>query len=163
MINKTEFQKQTFKTQGILNQSMENGLNRVPNGWVPNNANSSELREKIRDIMYEKAERYRDTNKEKISDYNFIEISCRIPNDSIKKAINGKYKITRNFLAKFTVGLKLEIEEANTLFREFSGELNLTNDFDYIVYNALKTKDDIDFLINEVEEYTGINLDRDRT
>ena len=70
--------------------------------------------------------------------------------------------LTRNFLAKFTVGLKLDIEESNELFRKHSGELNLTNDFDYIVYHALKSKDNIEFFLDEVYEYLGINLDVDR-
>lgn len=162
MINKKEFRNQTFKTHGVLTYSSEKGLNRVPNGWVCNNSISSDLREKIREIMWQKADEYRIVNKVKISDSDFIELSCQIPKDTIKKAINGNYKITRNFLGKFTVGLKLEMEVANSLFRECSGELNLTNDFDYIVYNALKTKDDIDFFMNELKEYTGINLDRER-
>jgi hypothetical protein len=162
MINKKEFENQTFKTHGVLTYSSEKGLNRVPNDWVPNNSISSNLREKIREIMWEKADEYRSTNNVKTPDSDFIELFCQIPKDTLKKAINGKYKITRNFLAKFTVGLKLEMEVANLLFRECSGELNMTNDFDYIVYNALKSKDDIDFFMNELREYTGINLDRER-
>lgn len=161
MINKKEYQKQIFRTHGVIDENHEKTFNRVPVGWMPNN-NSLDLREKIRNIIWQKADEYRDKNKVKISDYNFIELFCQIPGDTIKKAINGKYKISRSFLAKFTVGLKLELEVANLLFKECSGELNLTNDFDYIVYNALKTKDDIDFFLNELEEYTGICLNKER-
>lgn len=162
MINKSQFDKQVFKSHGILNVNYKNQFNRVPSGWVPNNSISADLREKIRDIVWKKSDEYRAENNASISDYDVIELCCRIPNDTMKKAINGKYKLTRNFLAKFSVGLKLEIELANALFRKHSGELNLTNDFDFIVYNALKTKDDIDFFINELKEYTGINLDHER-
>ena len=76
--------------------------------------------------------------------------------------ITGKYNITRNFLAKFVVGLKLGIEEANELFYLESGKLNLTNSFDYIIYHALEDKDLIDFFIEEVEKYTKIKLDFDK-
>lgn len=162
MISKNEFDKQVFQSHGIVNNKIEKGFNRVPTGWTPVNSNSAYLREKIREIIWNKADEYRLLNKVKISDYEVVEISCRIPIDSVKKAINGRYKITRNFLSKFTVGLKLEIECANSLFRDHSGELNLTNDFDYIVYHALKTKDDINYFIDEIEKYTGINLDRDK-
>ena len=89
-------------------------------------------------------------------------MSCRIPEDTFKKAINGKYKYTRSFLAKYSVGLKLDMDQANKLFRCHSGELNLTNDFDYIIYHALKTKDDIDYFIQETFEYTGIKLEREK-
>lgn len=117
MIDKIEFQKKIFKTYGALNLTFERGLSRAPECWKPNNLISSDLRERIRDIVWEKADEYRLINKLKISDYEVIEICCRIPNDTIKKAINGKYKLTRNFLAKFTVGLKLEMEVANSLFK----------------------------------------------
>lgn len=163
MINKVEFQNMKFLSHGIIEENPKKELNRVPHSWRPINSNDLELRENIRDIMWAKAEEYRTENDDNgISDYNIIEKCCRIPNDTMKKALNGRYKLTRNFLAKFTVGLKLDIEEANELFRKHSGELNLTNDFDYIVYHALKSKDNIDFFLDEVYEYLGINLDVDR-
>ena len=163
MINKIEFQKQIFKTHGALNQSLEKGLPRVPAGWTPANSISTDLREKIRDIVWKKADEYRLRNKVRFTDYDVIELCCGIPKDTIKKAINGKYKLTRRFLAKFTVGLKLEVEIANSLFNDHSGELNLTNDFDYIVFHALTSKDDINCFIDEIKQYTGINLDNDKS
>lgn len=162
MINKVEFEKLKFNTHGIIEENKIKQLNRVPESWRPINENNTELREAIRNIMWEKSDEYRNKNNIKISDYDFIETYCRIPGDTIKKAINGRYKITRRFLAKFTIGLKLDIESANFLFTKHSGELNLTNDFDYIVYHALKSKDSIDAFIDEVEIYLKINLERDK-
>lgn len=163
MIIKSEFQKQNFRTFGIMEtaNAEKTGKMRVSKDWQPTN-NPLELRLKVRDIVWSKADEYRDKHDIKISDYNVIERCCRIPADTIKKAINGRYNITRNFLSKFCVGLKLEIEEANELFELQAGELNLTNDFDYIVFHALKTKDNIDYFLEEVYEYTEISLDRDR-
>ena len=162
MINKSEFDQQIFTIHGIIEEDSKEGLNRVPNGWMPTNSNSTDLREKIRDVFWEKTEEYHQQKKIKISDYDVIELCCRIPTDTMKKAMNGKYKVTRRFLAKYAVGLKLGISRANDLFSQHSGELNLSNDFDYIVYHALKTKDDINYFINEVYEFLKINLDNDK-
>ena len=162
MIDKDIFEKQNFLSHGVVEQIDNIGIGRVPGDWKPSNSIDAEFREKIRDIMWEKADEYRAKTGEKIGDYYFIEKYCRIPEDTMKKAINGKYRITRNFIAKFTVGLKLDIEAANSIFKDHSGELNLTNDFDYIVYHALKTKDQIDDFIIELNDLIGINLDQTR-
>lgn len=161
MVDEKDFMKQNFKTYGIVELKAEKALYKVPVNWQPMNGNL-DLRTKIRNIVWEKTDEYRAKHNVKMSDYYIVELCCRIPSDTIKKAISGRYNITRRFLAKFTVGFHLDIETANSLFRAHSGELNHTNDFDFIVYHALKTKDSIDFFIVEVEKYTGINLDRDK-
>lgn len=162
MIDKKEFYEQKFTSTGIIEQKSNIGIKRVPRGWEPMNDGEkyTELREKVRKIMLNKTDEYRNEINKDFGDYTVIEETCRIPTDTMKKALSGRYKITRNFLAKFTVGLKLGIEIANFLFIMHSGELNLTNDFDYITYHALKTKDDIDDFIEEVDGFLGINLDR---
>ena len=66
--------------------------------------------------------------------------------------------MSRKILAKFCVGLKLSLEEADELFELHSGKLNLTNDFDCVVYYALKTKDNIDDFIAEMKEKVGVDL-----
>lgn len=162
MIDKSKFQDQNFTSHGVVEVNPDNGIARVPGGWKPNNLIDSDFRVEIGQIMCDEAEKHRDKTGNKIGDYNFVDIHCRIPPDTMKKALNGKYKITRNFLAKFTVGLKLDIEFANSLFKDHSGELNLTNDFDYIVYHALDTGDHIDDFIQEMDDLIGINLDRTR-
>ena len=142
MIRESEFRKTSFASRGI--REPDRSLTRVPEGW---NRTNVDIRIQLRDIMLERTELYREQMKVKMSDYNIIELCCRIPTDTMKKALNGKYKITRNFLAKFTVGLQLELDQANDLFRQHSGNLELTNDFDFIVYHALLTKDGIDDFI----------------
>lgn len=159
MINIIEFKKHVFISNGIIESKPTKGIGRVPVGWEPN-SNDTELRQKIRDIMLKETKEYLIRTKKDFNNYTIIEICCRIPTDTMKKALNGRYSITRNFLSKFTVGLKLDLETANSLFRIHSGELNLTNDFDYIVFHALKTKDDIDDFIEELELLIGINLDK---
>lgn len=161
MIDKKEFKKQNFASHGIIESNISRGIGKVPKNFHLRNNDHTALRENIRDIMWDKSDEYRLDNDDKTSDYNIIEICCRIPTDTMK-ALNGKYKLTRNFLAKFTVGLKLDLDIANSLFSLHSGELNLTNDFDYIVYHALKTKDDINHFTEEVYEYLEIKLDKDK-
>lgn len=162
MIDKNKFYNQVFSSFGIIEKVPTNKIGRVPNEWKPIQSTDAELREDIRKLMWDKTDEYRKSIGKEMGDYNIIDILCRIPPDTMKKALNGRYKITRNFLAKFTVGLKLDIEMANKIFQDHSGELNLTNDFDYIVYHALNTKDDIDDFIQEMEDLIGINLDRSR-
>jgi len=164
VIDKTLFKTQKFLTYDIVKTSSQIGnlgIYRVSNiKDLPAN-NPIQLRNEIRDIVWEKADVYRLRNSVKFSDLDIVEICCRIPIDTTKKAINGKYKMTRNFLAKFTVGLQLSLEEANNLFRLEGGKLNLTNAFDYIVYHALRDHDDIHSFIQEVYDLLNIHLDRD--
>lgn len=161
MIDKKEFYKQNFSSRGIIVKNNDSKAGRVPVGWKPEN-DDKKLRLLIRDIMLKETDKYRNKTNKSFGDYTIIEEACRIPTDTMKKALSGRYKITRNFLAKFTVGLKLGIDISNSLFKIHSGELNLTNDFDYITYFALKTKDDIDDFIEEIDKFLGINLDRTR-
>lgn len=161
MIEKDQFNRIQFQSFGILEYHEMESKYKVQENWEMNN-NLAELRVNIRDVMWDECDKYREINKVSDSDYNIIELLCRIPSDTLKKGIAGKYKVTRNFLAKFCVGLKLDVEKAESLFKQHSGELNLTNDFDYIVYHALLTKDIIDDFIEEVHNYLGINLDRDK-
>ena len=160
MINKTEFDNQKFIKKGIIEFNKDKSLYRAQQGWIP--SNNIDLRDELYNTAADKHEEFKKTSNTKTNFYDFIYMSCRIPEDTFKKAINGKYKYTRSFLSKYSVGLKLDIDQANKLFRCHSGELNLTNDFDYIIYHALKTKDDIDYFIQETFEYTGIKLEREK-
>ena len=45
-----------------------------------------------------------------------------------------------------------------SFFLLVDGALNLTNDFDYITYHALKDGDDIDSFIEEVYRYMKVDL-----
>lgn len=162
MIDKSVFELQKFESFGICQLVYITCAMRIIDGWKPTGESDlAELREKIRDIVWEKADNYRAVEKEKISDYNFVLKFCSIPNDTYKKTINGKCKLSRNFIAKLSVGLKLELHEANALFGPQSGELNLTNNFDYIVFHALQDKDEIDIFIEDVYKHLGINLNKE--
>lgn len=162
MINVDQFINQKFSSHGIVESFTDGKIFRIPaDASFPANDHLV-VRKLIRDLIWTKADAYRQALPGRISDYGVVEKCCRIPTDTVKKTINGTCNITRRFLAKFCVGLKFEISEANELFRLYSGELNLSNDFDFIVYHALDSKDEIDFFIQEVDHYLHINLDRDR-
>lgn len=162
MIAKEQFTKQKFITQNITEESEERMIWRVPNNGREVPRPDSLLREKIRDIVYHEIDKHEAKNHTRVSIENYVTDQCDIPYDTFKKYIgnNKKYKISRTFIAKIAVGLKLEIDIANELFLMHSGELNLTNNFDYITYYALESKDDIAYFKRELREYTGIDLDK---
>ena len=144
MINKSVLEQQKFKSYEI------------PDG----EADVTELREYIRDMVIEKANLYRADKKGKITDCHFVQKYCSIPEDIYKNTINGNCKLSRNFIAKFAVGLKLGIDEANFLFALHSDELKMTNAFDFIVYHALADEDDVEPFIEDVQKYLKINLNK---
>lgn len=90
--------------------------------------------------------------------YDKLEEECQISVTSIKQTISGRQKVTRNFLYKFTIGLRMSIEEANEYFALCGGELNLKNREDYICYHALADGDTIFEFIEQFEKYTGLKI-----
>ncbi len=158
MINKKEFENQKFESYGVIESRVISP--RVPLGWRIMD-NKAELREKLRDIMYEKNEIYRSERNINTGDFPLVETRCAIPVDSMKKIISGRYKLSREVLAKFVVGMNLNIEEANNLFGLHSFPLYERNAFDFIVIHALKTKDTVHEFMDEVYEFLGKKLDKD--
>ena len=63
--------------------------------------------------------------------------------------------MTRTFLYKFTVGLKLTVDEANKFFDLCGGPLYEKCFADYICLRALEDKDDIEVFIKQFELHTG--------
>ena len=90
--------------------------------------------------------------------YEALEEVCQISTTTMKKSINGTLKITRQFLYKFTVGLKMTPDEANKYFALCGGELNEQWGEDYICLKALLDKDDVYQLIEEFDTYRNIKL-----
>ena len=78
---------------------------------------------------------------------------CNIPSATYKQYISGIGLPTRPFVGKLAVGLKLTVDEANKLFRLHSGELNLTNDVDYVTYHALVDQDSIFDYEHDLEHF----------
>ncbi len=88
----------------------------------------------------------------------WIEEHCQISVDTLKKTIIGTIKVTRTFLYKFTVGLKLTVDEANKFFDLCGGPLYEKCMADYICMQALKDKDDIEVFIKDFELHTGMKI-----
>lgn len=147
MINKSAFEQQKFKSHEIQEKPLKD-------------EESALLRERIRDIGIEQSDLYRAAKKVKMSDYSFVQEFCSIPEDIYKKTINGKIKITRSFIAKFTIGLQLGVDGANELFTLHSGELDMSNAFDFVVYHALAEEDDIENFTDETQRYLKININK---
>ena len=83
---------------------------------------------------------------------------CQISEDTLKKTIVGTTKVTRTFLYKFTVGLKMTVDEANKFFDLCGGPLYEKCMADYICMQALKDKDDIEVFIKDFELHTGMKI-----
>ena len=83
---------------------------------------------------------------------------CQISEDTLKKTIIGTTKVTRTFLYKFTVGLKMTVDEANKYFDLCGGPLYEKCMADYICMQALKDKDDIEVFIKDLELHTGMKI-----
>ena len=162
MISQLVFASQNFASHGIQDvQTSSNLYYRVPQGAAFPINDEQAVRTKIRDLIWRQSETFEKAGNRRKSDFMLIQDLCRIPADTTKKTVSGRCRVTRRFLAKFCVGLKIDLIEANELFRLHSGELNTTNSFDYILYHALKDKDDISDFIDEVKRYCHLNLDRD--
>ncbi len=87
---------------------------------------------------------------------------CQTSVTTIKKIVNGSQKITRNFLYNFAVGLKMSVDEANEYFCMCGGSLREESKADYICIRALIDGDSIYEFIEQVEEFTGIKLARNK-
>lgn len=164
MITEEIFNATEFKSHGIVYYNDKKHAYRVPAGWTPTQlpddlkGRHSDLRKNVAEIIIEEHRCYEEKEKEKIGFLPLVEKKCNIPEDTMKKMQSGKRRFTREQLAKFCVGFKLPIEKADELFLLQGGRLNLTNDFDFIVYHALKTKDDIEIFCDEVLNYLHIEL-----
>ena len=94
--------------------------------------------------------------------YGELEERCHISTTTFKKTVNGSLDPTRHFLYKFSVGLQMSLDEANTYFELCGGSLNERCMADYICIHALLDHDSIDLFIEQFEKHTGIKLSRER-
>lgn len=95
MINKIEFDNQNFITKGIIEINKDSNLFRLPQRWK--GINTIDFRDTLYNIAADNREKFKKMINTKINFYDFVYMSCRIPEDIFIKAINGKYKLTRNF------------------------------------------------------------------
>ena len=85
--------------------------------------------------------------------YTGLEEICQLSETSLKKSCAGTQKITRPFLYKFAVGLKMSVDEANEFFAMCGGVLKDDDVEDYICIKALTDGDDILHFIEQFNEY----------
>ena len=156
MINRDKFQSITFESHGIIDMSHKS-VCRVPKGFQPSQ-NQKDLAFRIGNIVQEYKAKYQEEHPGRCSQYTLVEKACAIPTDTIKRLITGRTRVTRTQLAKFCVGLKLPIEDAVGLFLMQGGSLNLSNDFDYVVYHALEDGEDVYSFIDDVRTYTDVRI-----
>lgn len=109
---------------------------------------NAELNNKVYNKINEYAKKHNIKPK-----YEGIEDRCQLSASTLKKSCAGTIRITRLFLYKLTVGLQMDIDEANELFTLCGGPLNEHSPEDYICINALRDKDDIIHFIDQFNEY----------
>lgn len=91
--------------------------------------------------------------------YAYIDAHCHIAPPTMKKALQGNSRITRKMLYKYTVGMRMSLEQAQEYF-ELQGR-HLSNDSDeeeMIAFNALRDGDSADSLIEEFLHLLGKRL-----
>lgn len=120
----------------------------------------NEQRTELADKIAERKKLYAEEHHLKATiAYDFLEGDCHISVDTLKKSINGTLKITRTFLYKFAVGLRMSIEEANEYFTLCGGPLNPQVREDFICLRAIEDGDSIELFIQQFEEFTGNKID----
>jgi hypothetical protein len=152
MVNESEFTNRHFETRGIIEP-----MARVRADYAPQQ-NQRELAHSMSQLLGTLLRSQKETTGKTASIERTVADRCDIPYNTYKKYIGLKRQITRVALAKFAVGLRLSLDDANKLFRLQGGELNETNDFDYIIIHALMDKDDIQDFQDEVKQYTRVNI-----
>ena len=107
------------------------------------------LRKRLSTLYHEKAE----------GSYIKLEVKTQIKQNTFQKWMNGSRNVSRKELAKFAVGLALDMEIVDELFRMIGHSLDYENNrFDFIVACAIRDKDDIEQFGNDVEKYCGISI-----
>jgi len=110
--------------------------------------NKTTLRRKLADLFFMKAE----------GDFERLEITTYIKQDTARKWFNGKNRVSRRGLAKFVVGLKIDIDTADELFSLQGHPISLRNRFDYIVACSVKNGDGIEDFYDDVLKYCSIDI-----
>lgn len=105
-------------------------------------------------MVYNKIKEYTTEHNIKPRYEGLVE-QCQLDASTLNKSCSGKIKITRHFLYKFTVGLKMSVDEANKFFILCGGVLADDNIEDYICKKALEDKDDILLFIEQFNEYVN--------
>lgn len=91
--------------------------------------------------------------------YDYIDAVCHIAPPTMKKVMLGQNVITRVFLYKYTVGLRMPLAKAQKYFELQGGVLRSENEEEeLIVYNALRDGDDADSLMDEFDRLLGRKL-----
>ena len=160
MVDATEFRNRHFETRGIIEP-----IARVAHDYKPLQDQRElvhSMRLTLEAVLLSQKEK---TGKAKsiqnmVAGVSEKEPGCDILYNTYKKYMGLKRPVTRSALAKFAVGLGLSLKDANELFRLEGGELNETNDFDYITIHALMDRDNVLDFQDEVEKYTNVKIRR---
>lgn len=156
MITRKEFESRQFCTHGIQYEREVAALNTTHAEMDLRKEKSIWLQKLVSDRV---CLFYREGNyKNMSSTYEALEYLCFIAPATMKKVLLRSHNVSREFLYKFTVGLRMGITEANKYFALCGGVLSEDNDYDYVVRNALRDSDTVESLLAEFVEYFARKL-----
>lgn len=113
-------------------------------GILADDSRKIALRKKVQSLFFEKIG----------GNYAKLDVLAQVKQNTFQKWMNGSTTIGRVNLAKFLVGLGIDIDSADELFSLQSHPLNCSGDrFDHIVAKALKDKDEIENFADSVMTY----------
>jgi len=91
--------------------------------------------------------------------YPKLESLTLIKQNTFQTWSSGRRRTSRLELAKFVVGLSIDIDTADELFALQDHALDCVNNrFDYIVASAIKDRDDIEQFGNDLQKYCGLSI-----
>lgn len=91
--------------------------------------------------------------------YAYVDAHCHIAPPTMKKALQGNSRITRKLLYKYTVGMRMSVNQAQEYFELQGRRLsNESDEEDMITLNALRDSDSADNLIEEFWYLLGKRL-----
>lgn len=121
----------------------------------------SKNEEKLREKLIARREEEK-RKKSSVSTYEAMAEQCGMSVDSLKKTLRGEQDLTRTFLYRYTVGLRMTLEEANAHFALLGGPLREDDPGDYICICAIRDKDNIDQFNELLKEHLTSKINQKR-
>ena len=86
--------------------------------------------------------------------YEKLSVILQMSEKQIKNSLNGNLRITRGFLYKLVVGLKIDRESADKLFEKCGGVLKDDCCEDYICMCAIRDGDSVKQFVQDYNKYS---------
>lgn len=147
MFTKEELDKMNFVADDWKSDEKNGSVATRPSGKhmpLSNDMKQVYLRQKMSEYFVDRFDK----------NYNAVEARCMINIETFKALLNGKRPVKRRMLAKFCIGMKATLEEADEMMALQGHHLEKDNyRMDYILTEALKDRIDIQKYYDWGEEF----------